>query len=107
MNYNSAFTSASSRTGADTDESGVGDNAPFFGVRPMAVALLTTERIESILRDAVTKGSYVEHSKADGTAKAFRNFELVFQAIQKGQGGPWICRFTNTEHIAWTTDESQ
>jgi hypothetical protein len=68
----------------------------------MPVALLTTERVESILRDAVTKGCYVEHSKADGTAKAHRDGGLVFQALQKGRGGPWICRFINTDSITWT-----
>jgi hypothetical protein len=73
-----------------------------LGVRQMAVALLTTERVESILRDAVTKGCYVEQSKADGTAKAYRDGDLAFQALQKGKGGPWICRFINTKHVTWT-----
>jgi hypothetical protein len=68
----------------------------------MAVALLTTTKVESILRDAVGKGCYVEHSKSDGTAKAFHSGDLVFQSIQKGQDGLWICRFVNTEHITWT-----
>jgi hypothetical protein len=68
----------------------------------MPVALLTTDRVESILRDAVAKGCYVEHDKSAGTAKAHRNGDLVFQAIQKGKGGPWIGRFINTEHITWT-----
>ncbi len=68
----------------------------------MAVALSTTNKVESILRDAVDKGCYVEHSKSDGTAKAFHSGDLVFQSIQKGKDGPWICRFVNTEHITWT-----
>ena len=68
----------------------------------MAVALLTTNTVELILRDAVDKGCYVEHSKSDGTAKAFHSGDLVFQSIQKGKDGPWICRFVNTEHITWT-----
>jgi hypothetical protein len=68
----------------------------------MPVALLTTERVESILRDAVSKGCYIEHSKSDGTAKAYRDGDLVFQALQKGRGGPWICRFLNTDSITWT-----
>ncbi len=68
----------------------------------MAVALLTTNKVESILRDAVDKGCYVEHSKSDGTAKAFHSGDLVFQSIQKGKDRLWICRFVNTEHITWT-----
>ena len=68
----------------------------------MAVELLTTKTVESILRDAVDKGCYVEHSKSDGTAKAYHSGDLVFQSIQKGKDGPWICRFINTEHIIWT-----
>ena len=68
----------------------------------MPVALLTTDRVESILRDAVSKGCYVEHDKSAGTAKAYHDGDLVFQALQKGKGGPWICRFLNTEHITWT-----
>ena len=68
----------------------------------MAVALLTTNRVESILRNAVDKGCYVEHSKTDGTAKSFHSGDLVFQSIQKGKGGLWICRFVNSEHITWT-----
>ena len=69
----------------------------------MAVALLTTERVLSILRDAVSKGCFIEHDKSAGTAKAYHNGDLVFQALQKGKGGPWIYRFVNTEHITWTT----
>ena len=68
----------------------------------MPVALLTTDRVLSILRDAVTKGCYVEQDKSGGTAKAFHSGDLVLQALQKGNGGPWICRFVNTEHITWT-----
>ena len=68
----------------------------------MPVALLTTDRVLSILSDAVGKGCFVEHDKSAGTAKAFRNGELVFQALQKGKCGPWICRFLNTESVNWT-----
>jgi hypothetical protein len=68
----------------------------------MPVALLTTERVLSILSDAVGKGCYVEHDKSAGTAKAFHDATLVFQALQKGKGGPWICRFVNTEEVSWT-----
>jgi len=68
----------------------------------MPVALLATDRVESILRDAVSKGCFVEHDKSSGTAKAFHSGDLVFQSLQKGNGGPWICRFVNTEHITWT-----
>ena len=68
----------------------------------MAVALLTTERVKSILRDAVAKGCNVEHDKSAGTAEAYHDENLVFQALQKGKGGPWICRFINTEHITWS-----
>jgi hypothetical protein len=68
----------------------------------MSVALLTTNRVLSILRDAVAKGCFVEHDKSAGTAKAFHNGVLVFQALQKGKGGPWISRFVNTEEVSWT-----
>lgn len=67
----------------------------------MAAALLTTDEVESILRDAVAKNCYVEHDKSAGTAKAYHDGELVFQAIQKGNGGSWICRFIQTEQITW------
>ena len=68
----------------------------------MPVALLITDRVESILRDAVAKGCYIEHDKSSGTAKAFHSGHLVFQALQKGKGGPWICRFVNTDQVTWT-----
>jgi hypothetical protein len=68
----------------------------------MPVALLKTERVLSILRDAVSKGCYVEHDKSGGTAKAFHDGALVFQALQKGKGGPWMCRFISTDHITWS-----
>jgi hypothetical protein len=68
----------------------------------MPVALLTTERVLSILSDAVGKGCYVEHDKSAGIAKAHRDGDLVFQALQKGKGGPWICRFINTKSVDWT-----
>ena len=68
----------------------------------MAVALLKTEKVLSILRDAVSKGCFIEHDKSGGTAKAFHDGNLVFQALQKGNGGPWICRFVNTDQITWT-----
>jgi hypothetical protein len=69
----------------------------------MAVSLLTTEKVESILREAVSKSCYIEHDKSGGTAKAFHDGDLVFQSIQKGKGGPWICRFLNTKSITWTS----
>ena len=68
----------------------------------MAVALLTTDKVLSILRDAVSKGCYIEHDKSAGTAKAHQSGDVVFQGIQKGKDGPWICRFINTEHVTWT-----
>jgi hypothetical protein len=74
----------------------------FPGATPMPIALLTTDKVESILRDAVAKDCFVEHDKSAGTAKAFCNGDLVFQAIQKGKGGPWICRFVKTEEVSWT-----
>jgi hypothetical protein len=55
----------------------------------------------SILRDAVAKGCSVEHDKSSGTAKAFHNGDVVFRALQKGKGGPWICRFVNTDEVTW------
>jgi hypothetical protein len=68
----------------------------------MPVALLTTERVLEILRDAITKGCYVEQDNQAGTAKAHYSGDVVFQALQKGKDGPWICRFLNTESITWT-----
>jgi hypothetical protein len=70
----------------------------------MAVALLTTDRVLEILREAVSKGCYIEHDKSAGTAKAHRDGNLVFQGLQKGKGGPWICRFINTDTITWTNE---
>ncbi len=67
----------------------------------MSVALLATDRVLSILRDAVGKGCYVEHDKSAGTAKAFHSGDVVFQALQQGKGGHWICRFVNTESVNW------
>ena len=70
----------------------------------MAVALLTTGEVESVLREAVDKGCYVEHSESDGTARAYPRADIsVFQAIQKGKAGPWICQFVGTERITWTS----
>jgi hypothetical protein len=68
----------------------------------MAVALLTTEKVESILRDAADKGCSVEHDKSAGAARAFHSGDLVFQALQKGTDGPWICRFVSRDHVNWT-----
>jgi hypothetical protein len=68
----------------------------------MPVALLTSDRVLSILCDAVSKGCYIEHDKSGGTAKAYHDGDVVFRALQKGKGGPWICRFVNTEAITWT-----
>jgi hypothetical protein len=68
----------------------------------MPVSLLTTDKVLAILRDAAGKGCYIEHDKSAGTAKAYRNGDVVFQALRKGKDGPWICRFVNTESITWT-----
>lgn len=70
----------------------------------MTVALLKTDRVLAILREAVNKGCYVEHDKSAGTAKAHRDGDLVFQGLQKGKDGPWICRFINTDTITWTNE---
>jgi hypothetical protein len=68
----------------------------------MPVALLTTDKVLAILREAVNKGCYVKHDKSAGTAKAHHDGALVFEALQKGKDGPWICRFVNTESVTWT-----
>ena len=68
----------------------------------MPVALLTNDKVLSILREAVSKGCYVEHDESAGTAKAYHSGDLIFQSIQKGKGGPWICRFIQTEHVTWS-----
>jgi hypothetical protein len=68
----------------------------------MPVSLLTTEKVESILREAVGKGCSVEHDESAGTAKAYHDGDLVFQALQKGTDGPWICRFVSRDHVNWT-----
>ncbi len=52
----------------------------------MAVALLTTDKVESILRDAVSKGCYVEHDKSAGTAKALPQWRLGIPSTPKGKG---------------------
>ena len=82
-------TSALSRIARDTADRGVEDDAPFFQEKQRwQWHSLTTNEVESILRDAVDKGCYVEHSKSDGTAKAFHSGDLVFQSIQKGKTDP-------------------
>jgi hypothetical protein len=73
----------------------------------MPVALLTTDKVKAILRDAVAKGCYVEHDRSAGTAKAYRDGDLVFQAVEKEKCGPWICRFVNTESVNWTGTTTQ
>ena len=47
------------------------------------MALLTTKTVESILRDAVDKGCHVEHSKSDGTAKAYHCGDLYSSRYKK------------------------
>ena len=68
----------------------------------MPVALLTTDRVESILRDAVAKGCYVEHDKIRRNSQSSPQWGLGVPGTAKGKGGPWICRFVNTEEVSWT-----
>ena len=51
----------------------------------MPVALLTTEAVESTLRDAVSKGCYIEHDKSGGTAKAYRKWRPGIPSTPKGK----------------------
>jgi hypothetical protein len=58
------------RIARDTNERGRWKRRPLFSEgRPMAVALLMTDKVELILREAVSNGCYVEHDKSAGTAK--------------------------------------
>jgi hypothetical protein len=67
----------------------------------MAVALLKTDKVLAILHEAVSNGCYIEHDKSAGTAKAHHSGALVFEALQKGKDGPWICRFLSAETVVW------
>jgi len=59
---------------------------------------LIVKNTVAILKDA---DFLVEADYKAGTVKAYDGDTVVYQAIQKGRGGPWIVRYQDTDKIHW------
>lgn len=73
------------------------------------VNMMTTERVKERLlaiRDLVPGGHFTLDNDA-GTAVAMDgDGNVVFRAIQKGRGGPWITRHVNSPNVTWHHSET-
>lgn len=68
------------------------------------VSLLTFETIKGMVEIIKEAGGRVEHDKSAGTIIGFDPQDVVvFRAIEKSRGGPWVAKHFNSDCFEWTT----
>ncbi len=65
------------------------------------VCLSTTKVVREFLDRLEADGCEVKLDLEAGTATATDDGEVVYRALQKGKGQPWIVRCTNSRRISW------
>jgi hypothetical protein len=67
----------------------------------MGACLGTTAQVKATIKTAREAGLTVDHDKEAGTVRIFDGDQECYWAIQKGSGGPWICRTVVTANVSW------
>jgi len=65
------------------------------------VGMLRTKQVKEYLDNLKTAGMDVKHDAKAGTAEVKDGEVVVFKAIQKGKGGPWIVKYANSDNVKW------
>jgi len=65
------------------------------------VCLSTTKVVREFLDRLKADGCEVKLDLDAGTATATDGGVVVYRALQKGKGQPWIVRCTNSRRISW------
>jgi hypothetical protein len=68
----------------------------------MKTSLLCKQSFDKVRAILKAKGCKFKIDRDAGTAEATYEDEIVFRAIQKGKGQPWIAMFRNTASVTWT-----
>ncbi len=69
--------------------------------RPVSVYLATTDAMLGYLTGLTANDCDVQYDAEAGTVLAYDDDALVYQALQKGVGGPWIIACFNSDRITW------
>jgi hypothetical protein len=65
------------------------------------VALAKTVTVRGWQHRLDREGCQIEGSWDVGHLKAYDGDTVVYTALQKGHGGPWIVRTANSDRISW------
>jgi hypothetical protein len=68
--------------------------------------MLKTADVDRFASDLEANACKVKRDRHAGTVQAFDGDKVVFWALQKGGGGPWIARFTDSDRITWARPEA-
>lgn len=70
--------------------------------RPAGVCLALTATVKRFTADLKTAGCTVDHDKIAGTVVATEpGGKVVYRALQKGNGQPWIVSMYNGDMVTW------
>ena len=65
------------------------------------VGMLLTPAVKEYIARLKAAGMTTTFDKDAGTAEGKDGDTVVFKAIQKGKGAPWIVRYTNSGQVKW------
>ncbi len=65
------------------------------------VGMLLTPAVKGYLSQLKAAGMTTYYDGKAGTAEAKDGETVVFKALQKGKGMPWIVRYTNSDQVKW------
>jgi hypothetical protein len=65
------------------------------------VCMLLTKDVTNYLRQLKRNGCTTTRDNDAGVAEARDGDQIVFKALQKGQGQHWIVRYLNSDRIQW------
>lgn len=65
------------------------------------VSMATTTTVKAALKGLKDQGCDVTLNTKAGTAEAKDGAVVVYKALQKGRGQPWIVRTSNSDRVTW------
>ncbi len=65
------------------------------------VGMLMTKAVKEYLKQLKTAGMEVKYDAKAGTAEVKDGDVVVFKALQKGNGQPWIVQYKDGDNVKW------
>ncbi len=72
-----------------------------LAVEMTKASLLGVDALDDYVEKLERVGCRYELDAAAGTLVVFDGDRVCMRGLQKGFGGPWICRFFDTENVKW------